>query len=184
MRRILYTRHDGGVTVCTPSMTCIRFLMTGGRWERMPRGFIDEQVETQASLGIDRDVARRFSRGLAFGGLAYGEAFRLIGDRDCRPHGTALEIVTDDDLPDQWFRNAWRRGHNGGPVCIELEAARGIQWQHIIAGIGRQREAIASDWRRAGETITPDMGALAQQVARARDVDELRAVGAQWHGKH
>lgn len=182
MRRILYTRQDGGVSVCEPSIECLTGLQRGGYWGVVGRGFLDAQIARQEADGIATDVAHRFAHGLAFGGLTSAEAWAVIRDRDCR-HGVAHEMVTIDALPDRWFRNAWRRSHNGGPVRIDLEAARDIQWGYVRAGIDRATAAAKADWRRLRES-QPDLAKLAGEIERADDIDDLRRVGAEWHGKH
>lgn len=108
-------------------------MQCGGYWDLMPRGFVDVQIERQIADGIDRDAARRFAHALAFGGCSEAEAWDIIAERDCRRFGTGLDLIDIGDLPDRWFRDAWRRSPNGGPIRVDLDAARNIQWWRLQA---------------------------------------------------
>jgi hypothetical protein len=175
MKRILFTRHDGGVSVCTPSANCIRWMATGGRWADQPRGYVDIQIERQIAAGHHPDAASRFARALAFGGLTEREALEVIRDRDCGHLGTAHDLIDPAELPDRWFRNAWMRSHNGGPVSISVEKAKPIQW-------GRIRAAVAAETKAREESFDPlpklrvDWGALRSSIKRAADTDDLRRI--------
>lgn len=162
---IMWTRNDGLVSLTEPSENCLRWMSTGGRWDDMPRGFVDIQIERQIADGIAPDVAARFARAVAFGGLTRAEGLALIRDRDCR-HGTAHEWVTRDDLPDRWFRDAWRRSHNGGPITLDLETCRRVQWRRIKAAIP------TDDY----EPFTVDLDRVRVALKRARDPDDVRCV--------
>jgi hypothetical protein len=175
MRRILYSRPDGGVSVCTPAPSCLRWMATGGRWADQPRGFLDVQIERQIAAGHLPDAAARFARALAFGGLTEREALEVIKDRDCGHLGTAHDLIDPAELPDRWFRNAWVRSHNGGPVSISVEKAKPIQW-------GRIRAAYHEEQKRRKESFDPrpelrvDWGVIRTSIKRAGDTDELRRI--------
>lgn len=178
MRAILYTRPDRGVSICYPTPTVIRDLCAGGHWGRwLPRGFLSTQIERNIAEGRDPDASRRFVMGLAFGGLSEAEAYRVIRDRDCGHVGTAHELLDRDDLPtDRWFRDAWRRSHNGGPIRIDLETARQVQWRHIEDAVSRHQTRLARDFRTAGQRVEIDRPALIAALERARDEDDVRRV--------
>lgn len=112
----------------------MRFLSCGGRWGNPLRGHIENQVERNIHAGVSPDVAKRFVESLQFGGCSTEEALALIRDKDCAPYGTGLEAWSVVDLPqDTWFRDAWRRSHNGGPIGINMKVARTIQLKRINA---------------------------------------------------
>lgn len=175
MKRIVYTRHDGGVTVCGPSPDAIRWMGCGGFWSNQSRGFVDTEIESQiVRFGSYPDVARRFVRAMQFGGCTTAEALEIIRDRDCGPYGTAFELWEASDIPsDRWFRDAWTRSHNGGPINIDLKKARPIQWR-------KARDFVSGENKRraeAFELIKPlevDWDRFRQKILRARDDDELR----------
>jgi hypothetical protein len=174
-RAILYTRHGGGVSVCTPTTACLRWMATGGRWADRPRGYVEVQIERQIAAGHRPDAAARFARALAFGGLTEREAYDVIRDRDCGHLGTAHDLIDPAELPDRWFRDAWMRSHNGGPVSISVEKAKPIQW-------GRIRAAVKAENKRREESLDPlpelrvDWGALRSSIKRAADTDDLRRI--------
>ena len=176
MSLILYTGHDGRVAICAPSQNCIRWMATGGRWSDMPRGFVDTQIERQIAGGHLPDAAARFARALAFGGLTESEALCVIKDRDCGHLGTAHDVVDASDLPDRWFRDAWRRSHNGGPISINIDAARGIQFKRLRKAVDTENKRRSDDLYAYVDPIIPDWGVIAGRIKKANDVDDLRRV--------
>jgi hypothetical protein len=167
-RRIVYSDRNNGVSICTPSDEVIAWMGCGGFWNNHPRGFMDVQIDRQISSGIHRDVARRFARAIQFGGCTTAEALEILRDRDCRD-GTAHEVWDVSDIPtDRWFRDAWRRSHNGGPISIDLEKARPIQWRRL-------KDAATE---RLKDLYQPEINIepLRGRILRARDAEELRRI--------
>src|SRR5207237_649888 len=140
-KRIIYNRHEGGISVCCPADEAIAWMSCGGFWSRRPRGFMETQIEWQIARGIDPDVAKRYAHAMKFGGCTTAEALEIIRDRDCAPHGTAIELWDIDDIPtDRWFRNAWRRSHNGGPIYIDLNQAMPIQFERARTAVSKENK--------------------------------------------
>lgn len=161
MKRIVYTRPDGGVSICCPAREIMAHLTGGGFFANPARGVIDHRIEAETAAGRPEWLAHRYVKALAFGGCTDAEAFEIIRDRDCAPHGTGFELWDFDDLPqDRWFRSAWRRSHNGGPVYIDMDKARKIQLQRIasIAKVSLQLQR----WK--------------QRIRQASSVEELRRI--------
>lgn len=132
MRRIIYTRHDGGVTVCSPTSETLRFMTCGGGWNT-GRSLEEEVFYQFTNLDIDEDTAARFVRAMMCGGLVEYEAYAIIRDRDCKS-GSAHDMCDDADIPeDRWFRSAWRRSSNGGPIIIDDDVAKRVQWSKLVA---------------------------------------------------
>lgn len=129
--RIVFTRHDGGVSVCTPTDWAISVMSCGGLWDDLPPGYMNVQIERKISRGMPEDAALRYCRALHFGGCTTAEALEIIRDGDCFT-GIAHELWDASDVPaDRWFRGAWRRSRNGGPIWVDLEKSRPIQWQRL-----------------------------------------------------
>src|SRR5262245_6823763 len=123
-KRIVYTRPGGGVSICAPSHTALRFMTGGGgRWDdvlRWDRDFLDRQIAEQAKYGVGEWAAARFVRAMQFGGLTSAEAYAVMRDRFCAHLGTGCELWDTADVPrDRTYRDAWRRSHNGGPIIID-----------------------------------------------------------------
>lgn len=175
MRVIVYTRFDGGVSLCIPAPECIRELSSGGAWGGMPRGFVETQIERQIAAGHRPDAARRFAHGMAFGGLTTAEALDVIAERDCRHLGTGLELCIPSELPSRWFRDAWRRGANGGPINIDLRLARPIQWKRIRQFVADENKRRSEAWDGLPE-LKPDFGSIKDQIKRADDSDSLQRI--------
>lgn len=155
---IVYTRLDGCVSVCTPSATAMRFMTHGGgRWDGFEPGFVDRQIVAQAENGVGERAARRFVMAMQTGGSTDAEAFEIMRDRFCAHLGTGCELWSTSELPDRWFRNAWRRSHNGGPIGIAMKMARRIQLMRIRAAAERSTAVIQlGRWRdRIRAAATP-----------------------------
>lgn len=177
MKRIVYTRHDGGVSVCCPAPECIAWMGYGGYWGNPRRGFLDAQIERQVADGIDQDAAWRFVRAMQFGGCTTAEALEIIRDRDCAHRGTAIELWDFDYIPsDRWFRNAWTRSHNGGPISVNLKAAKQIQFQKIRHAVDAENKRRSQCLERFDRNIEPDFHKLKSMILAARDEIELRHV--------
>ena len=133
MKRIIYTRRDGGVCIITPASQCFKALTHGGGLI-VDRGMFERQVEALIAEGKPSTIAKRWVQALAFGGLTNAEAYGLIRDKDMGKDGVAPELLDVSDIPqDRWFRDAWRRSHNGGPVYIDMDTARRIQAERIYS---------------------------------------------------
>lgn len=150
-------------------------MQTGGYWSDSPRGFIETQIERQIQSGIDIDHARRFAHAVAFGGCTEPEVWGIIRDRDCARHGTLHELISSDDLPDRWFRDAWRRSSNGGPPSVDLEKAKPIQWQKIVAAVSQENRRREFDLFGLPPINLPNL-TMQSAIRNARDDQELRRV--------
>ncbi len=156
--------------------------MASGGWfhPKQPRtrtwqGEIDAQIEA----GFPEDATRRFIRALAFGGCTTAEALAIIRDRDVERGSTAIELWDVDELPDRWFRNAWRRSHNGGPIVIDLEKARPLQAAHIVRAVtkfNKRTHPLLERFRKAPQAVSPDWDRLYLRINKAHDEPSLRAV--------
>lgn len=166
-KRIVYTRKsDGGVSICCPAEWTVHAMCHGGAWREMPwfyPGFDEVQIERQIAAGISPAVARRYAAAMMIGGCTTAEALEIIRDRDCTPHGTAIELWDVSDVPnDRWFRDAWRRSHNGGPISVDLKLAKPIQWQRARAFVETENK------RRADELDCPGLIEVNWDKLRAR----------------
>jgi hypothetical protein len=178
-KRIVYTRNsDGGVSVCTPTQWAIETMSCGGFWSDMPRGFGNTQIERQIARGVNPDAARRYVRAVQFGGLTTAEAYAVIRDRDCAHLGHTFELLAYSDLPDRWFRDAWRPNHNGGPPRIDLELARPIQWRRL-RGVAAQEDKRGTEAFEEERPLHIDWPQIRTAIKHASSVDALRNVWPQ-----
>jgi hypothetical protein len=177
-KAIVYTRQsDGGVSVCTPTDDIMRWMGCGGLWSGEPRGFAETQIERMIADGRDQDAARRFANAVMFGGCTTAEAYEIIRDRDCAHVGRAIELWDVADIPhDRWFRDAWRRSHNGGPICIDLALARPIHFRKALDAVDAENKRRARDLMRFDRKVDADPDAIRRAVMAASDERELRAV--------
>lgn len=175
-KRIVYTAHNGGVSICQPSGTIISWLGCGGMWNGYAPGTMDRQIESMIKRGVRPDAARRYALGVTRGGCTTAEAFEIIRDRDCGHLGTAFELWDVSEVPtDRWFRDAWRRSHNGGPIGINLGLAKKIQFKRIRLAfdemIKKQREDLDC------QAVTDvDWVKVKNSIHNARDELELRTI--------
>jgi hypothetical protein len=173
-KRIVYTRPDGGVSICAPSLTAMAYMTGGGgRWDGFPRGFLDRQIAKQAEE-VGEWAAARFVRAMQFGGCSTAEAYGIMRDRFCAHLGTGCELWDTEDVPtDRWFRDAWRRSHNGGPIYVAMPPARRIQLRHITDAVTARNKARLALGRKP---LAPQWGELGNAIRHARDETELRLV--------
>jgi hypothetical protein len=178
MRCIVYTRPDGGVNVFHPDPFCLRGMCHGGA--PIPRDVpMARHVENWISAGLSPDFARRWMRALWFGGCTEAEAFELIRQKDVPVDAGLPDVVDLAELPDRWFRNAWTRSHNGGPIVIDLNRAREVQARRISAAHADcLAQWHAGDWLR-GDPPELHIGRLRDLIRQARDLVELRSI---WPG--
>lgn len=171
----MYTAHDGSVSICQPAPEMFSIMQCGGHWSDRPSGFVEAQIERQIRDGIHPDHARRYARAMAFGGCSEAEVWEIIRDRDCSRYGNHHEIISTDDLPDHWFRDAWVRGHNGGPAYIDMSKAREIQWRKIFNSVNQENKV-----RRQSLFPKPLVRLSRNEYQRfislARDEDELKKI--------
>ncbi len=176
-KRIVYTRFDGGVSIYCPADECVRWMGCGGFWDEHPPGFMLTQIDRQIARGIAPDVARCYARAVQFGGCTTAEALEILRDRDCAPRGTAIELWDAADVPsDRWFRNAWRRSANGGPIRVDLALARPIQFQRARAAVHSFNMECQRDMDRIDEAVEMDWKAFRERIRSARDTEELRRI--------
>ena len=127
--RILSTRPDRGVSITTPTPEIMAALSVGGYVERAAR---DWEIHKFVSHGLQESIAVRWIDALVEGGCSTQESYALIIDKDTKAEWSAKELVDMEDfLADRWFRNAWVRSQNGGPIYIDLERARVQQAQRL-----------------------------------------------------
>lgn len=176
--RLVYNRRsDHGVSVCQPNQTIIRGMCHGGLWAShcIVRGFVETQIELQIAAGIRPDVARRFVHAMTFGGCTTAEALEIIRDRDCRD-GYAVELRDAGELPDRWFRDAWRRSHNGGPISIDIKLARPIQWKKMRSAVERENRRRADEFECSLRFIEVDWNVIRERIKAAPDEIALRQI--------
>lgn len=177
-KRIVYTRHeDGGVSICCPALEIIQALSCGGYWSDKPRGFAERQIESMIARGVSPDAARNYARAVVLGGCNTQEALAIIRDRDCAHLGRQIELFDIDEIPaDRWFRNAWRRSHNGGPISISLPIAKRIQFAKIKSALNVENKRREGDLDLFDEPLALNWGRIRDQIRGAQDEIELRRV--------
>jgi hypothetical protein len=179
MKRIVSTMPDGGVAITSPSATIMRVMTMGGGF--LPPSKRDVEIANQVKSGKSERVTIRFIDALISGGLTDAEAYEVIRDRDVDSTYTAAELWEFDELPgDRWFRNAWRRSPNGGPIYIDMPTAKRIHGARLLtAKKGRMKRLTSAEElaRLTGENERAD--SLLLQLDRVRnlrlDVDLSRA---------
>ena len=185
MRHILYTSHEGGVSICTPSLTCFKWLSSGGYWAGHSRGWLEEQEERQIAAGHFPWAVRAFMRAMQEGGCTTAECYEIIRDRDCGHLGTAHELIDPADIPDRWFRDAWRRSHNGGPIYLDIPKARKIQFIRIKGFMTAENKKRLNDLDRFDDLIELDLHNIANMLRAETDPDRIRSIWPfEKYGKH
>lgn len=194
--RILYTRHDGGVSICSPSTAILRIMECGGGWYEddllhKDGTSITARMKFELDKKIDHgnasEAASRLVKALAWGGCTTAEALDIIRHNDCAPHGSAFERKTADEIPsDRWFRSAWYRSKDGGPILIDMEKARHIHARKIERAHRAANRPVPKNFasrfapkREEGPKIDMDWDRLEIAIRTAKTPEELKAV---WPG--
>lgn len=173
-RRILYTAPDSAVGVVAMTPWCRRALTCGGGWLSHVGSTVAREVAKAEARGADPDTERRFAFALEHGGCSDAEAWDLIRRHDLPVDAAAAALIEFDDLPsDRWFRDAWRRSLNGGPVWVDLERARLVQRERL-AGLVAQEAARRS--RALAAPLGVDLAVLSRAIDAAATLEELRSV--------
>lgn len=192
-RRYVLTKADGGVTVVCPSPR-FKAVVTGAgvnAWLAArgyePEPWRDElwwwrrQVKGMVKGGIEEQPAWRIVYGISRGGFSDRLFFAALADYACKPQGTGIELWDAADVPgDRWFRDAWRRAAEGGPIRIDLQAARGVQEAAIARAVDDWNTIERRDPSRWGHNgpafIELDWRWLRRATAAARSPEELMMV--------
>lgn len=156
-------------------MTC------GGGWHA-GRG-IDEEISHQVRCGnYDEDTAARFVRAMMCGGLVEYEAYAVIRDRDCKG-GVAHDVCDDGDIPaSRWFRDAWRRSSNGGPIRIDEGEAKRIQWRKIVRAHDAETKRRHEDLH--ARELVVDLGLYRSRIKSASTLEDVFRVWPQEFERH
>jgi hypothetical protein len=162
--RIVYTRQDGGVTIRQPAPDAMRAFCNGGGWPTIQPNDLSRHIDAEIEAGRSPRLAMHYVHALAFGGQTEAEAYAIIRDRDCHG-GTGFELWTISEVMshDRWFRDAWRRSHNGGPIGVDMAKARKIQLKRIKTAADRIKADLELPrWR--------------ERIRRAPSPEQLRQV--------
>lgn len=175
MKAILLSLHEGGVGVFIPTADIFRVMQCGGYWNDRPHGFVGAQIERQIQSGIAPNHAKRFARAVAFGGVPEWEVWDIVKDRDTARLGTLHDLIDTDDLPDRYFRNAWSRSANGGPVGIDLNKAKPLQWDYIQRAVKIETNRREESFEELPPLNVP-WNTIRSAIKYARDDSELRRI--------
>lgn len=185
--RIVYTHFDGTVGAIMPAHHAIARLTSGGGFydpwiKQQPRGLLDEMVRRKTCADIQKgrpcptsDAAWRLVNGLQYGGLSTPEAWDAIKDHDAARYGRLFDVQRLDEFPDAWWRSAWHRSANGGPIVVDLFKARTSQWERARAAV-RAENAKRRDSFDGKRRLKINWEALRTAMRNARDEHELRKV--------
>jgi hypothetical protein len=126
---------------------------------------------------VGERYAHRSAIAMQFGGCTDAEACELMRDRLCAHLGSGIELWDMADVPtDRWFRDAWVRSHNGGPIGISLERARPVQFRRIKAAAARENQRRAVDLAWFDRPLEIDLLGIAARIRKTDDEAELRRV--------
>lgn len=176
IRSIVCSRPDGGVSVLHPTEYAYARTKGGGLNLPYPRQMcIDNMVKNGKRPGF----AKRWVDTAISGGMTDAEFYEAIIEKDMPKNYSAPELVSC--LPDRWFRNAWKRSHNGGPIYIDLARAKTVQAQRIDRFLEgkmlNKAESLLAELDDSWADIVP----LIQQIKRARSLEELRTIWPKGH---
>lgn len=176
MSHIVYTCPDGVVAVCHPAPEFTNgWLAHGGYWWDKPRGWADAWIARRTAEGRQEWAVAQFARKVQLGGCSTSEAMAIIRDFDCSHLGTGFDLWSVQEFPDRWFRNAWRRSHNGGPIFIDMEAARKIQLGRIASAIDVENKR-RGGWLSEAKPLRVSKVRILNEINKADSPEQLQRI--------
>jgi hypothetical protein len=177
VRCIVSTGNGGWVHVTHPTNEIMSIFTNGGA----PDGYFgridrDYQIAEMVKRGVRECDAVRWIKHLFSGGLTTAEAYELIRDRDTKQEWTGKELWDKGELPDRWFRDAWKRSANGGPIYVSLDRAKPIQFKRIRSAIEAENKRRRDDLDLFDTPIECDLAMIRERIRRANDEIELRQI--------
>lgn len=175
---IVSTRSDGGVSLTYPTAEIMSWLTLGGA----PEGYFgrinwDAQIDEMTKRGVYETVAVRYVHGLQAGGFTDAEAYELLRDRDTKPEWTGKELWDLSEVStDRWYRNAWRRSPNGGPIYIDLQRAKPVQFSRIRTAIHEENTRRVNDIDLFDALVEYDLLEIKRRILQASSEPELRSI--------
>lgn len=179
MRSIVSTGKDGWVYITHPTPEIMSIFTNGGA----PDGYFgridwDAQIASMVDRGVSERTATKWVRSVLSGGLTDAEAYELIRDRDTQPDWNGKELWERADIPtDRWFRDAWKRSPNGGPIYVSIERAKPIQFKRIRSAIEDENRRRKNELELFDVPFECDLPAMRERI---RSVDDERALRAIW----
>lgn len=179
MKRIVYTRPDGGVSVVVPAIRarlCSAVTLTGERHVYDPPMHFDELIRVFKTDKLSPEWAQ-----------SDDEFIEWIRAKDVPADATNVQIVDEADIPtDRTFRNAWKQCPMGKPE-VDMDKARDIHRDNLRAARKPKLQALDVEFMRVVENGAPtsDIAAAKQalrDVTKHPDIDaaatpeELKAV--------
>jgi hypothetical protein len=160
-----------------PSDEFLTWLGNGGYWQNKPIQAMDQWIEGKIDQGHLPFAVKAYANALRGGGNTLAECYGLARDFDCAHLGVGFERWPFSDIPqDRWFRDAWRRSHNGGPIKINMDAARSIQFRKIKSAVVRENKRRSDDIQTFDSLLDVSFGKIVDQIQKAKDVGSLRLV--------
>lgn len=164
MKKIIYTRADGGLSVVTPAegaRLC--------RYMTLPDG---TAFRNETPLPADRTLRTWPIRGAIVEWAETEDEFTArIAAKDV-PKGTSFQIVEESEIPlDRTFRNAWKVGN--GKVEHDMEKCRDLHRQHLRSLRAPKLAALDVEYMRADES--GDSAKKAEIAAMKRTLRDVTA---------
>lgn len=156
MKKIIYTRLDGGVDVVNPTQGVRRVSMISLKsspsevHEFVPVVLLENAL---AVVGLGRGWS---AEKLALVTVVYDETeaefIGRIQAKDVPPNATNVVVVDDADMPvySSLLRNSWRQVR-ANPPTVNMPFARGIVTDHIRLERDERLAALDIDYMRADE---------------------------------
>lgn len=174
MRCIVSTQPGGLAAFTYPSPNVMAALTHGGigQYSRLDR---DWEIQKFVCGGMRETIAARWIDALITGGKTDAEAYELLRDRSAKEDWTGIELWDRADVPaDRWFRSAWHRSQNGGPISIKMSRAKAIQFCKIADAIAAENATRSEDFDRP--LLAIDVSTYREPIANAQHMIELRAI--------
>ena len=188
MRAVVSTRPDHGVSITVPTNEIMPVLTHGGApegyfgrtldrdWE-IEKWVRDPHWHSRLSFGQREQLAARWVDHFISGGLTDAEAYGLVRDKDSNDEWIGSELWDLSDIPtDRWFRDAWVRSHNGGPISVDLKLSKPIQFIRIKTEVDLETKRRGNDMELFDVQVDVDLRTIREKIKAARNQTELRCL--------
>lgn len=169
MKRLVYTRPDGGVSVVCPAPEFIDDLMTYGTTRQRFLAEVGQRIAAGVSAAEAMTGAQDF-----FGVKTLEEALAVVRAKDIPPDAVNVHECELADLPSsRRFRNCWRQV-GAAPAQVDLPLARAQRLNEIrLDRVSKLAQADAAIEQASDQGDVPLSGRLRAYRQALRDVPQV-----------
>lgn len=180
MKHLLYV-VPGGVAIGSFSRQVLDAMTGDGGLIRPDQ--VDREVDKfvnppEGQRRLSREVAEKYTEGIAFGGMTEAEAIQTICDKDKPVESTAVHVIEEAGIPaDRTFRGAWEA--RAKTIQVNMPKARVIHMDKIRRVRNDELAKLDVPFMRAVESgDTAEQARIAASKKKLRDIPQAFSLDA------